>query len=109
MSSLCARFDLMEKLAGAVKDNAQDDLDLVHVYLCLIQKYTTRGQLKKAMETGEEILEKLGCKLSPLSTEQWQQILVQIKPSLAGKSVEDVMQFERAHPNGCRENCRDLI
>ena len=94
MSSLCARFDLMEKLAGAVKDNAQDDLDLVHVYLCLIQKYTTRGQLKKAMETGEEILEKLGCKLSPLSNEQWQQILVQIKPSLVGKSVEDVMQFE---------------
>ena len=46
------------------------------------------------METGEEILEKLGCQLSRLSPDQWQQTLVQIKPSLAGKSVADVMRFE---------------
>ena len=94
MSWLCGRFELMEKLAGAVKDNAQKDLDLANVYLCLIQAYTNQGQLRKAMETGEEILEKLGCQLSPLSPDQWQQILVQIKPSLAGKSVEEVMRFE---------------
>ncbi|MCH2290282.1 MAG: AAA family ATPase, partial [SAR324 cluster bacterium] len=94
MSSLCGRFDLMEKLAGAVKDNARDDLDLTNVYLCLIQAYTIHGELKKAMETGEDILEKLGCKLSRLSPDQWQQTLVQIKSSLAGKSAEEVMQFE---------------
>ena len=52
------------------------------------------GELKKAMETGEEILEKLGYQLSRLSLDQWQQTLVQIKPSLAGKSVADVMRFE---------------
>ncbi len=46
------------------------------------------------METGEEILEKLGYQLSHLSPEQWQQTLVQIKSSLAGKSVADVMRFE---------------
>ncbi len=94
MSWLCGRFDLMEKLAGAVKDNAREDPDLANIYLCLIQAYTTRGELKKAMETGEEILEKLGCQLSRLSPDQWQQTLVHIKSSLAGKSVEDVMWFE---------------
>ena len=94
MSSLCGRFELMEKLAGAVKDNAREDPDLVNVYRCRIQAYTTQGELKKAMETGEEILEKLGCQLSHLSPDQWQQTLVQIKSSLAGKSVADVMRFE---------------
>ena len=94
MSSLCGRFELMEKLAGAVKDNAREDPDLANVYQCLIKAYTTRGELKKAMETGEEILEKLGCNLSHLSLDQWQQTLVQIKSSLAGKSVADVMRFE---------------
>ena len=95
MSWLCGHFELMEKLAGAVKDNAQQDLDLANVYQCLIQAYTTQGELKKAQETGEEILEKLGCQLSHLSLDQWQQTLVQIKSSLAGKSVADVMQFEK--------------
>ena len=94
MSSLCGRFELMEKLAGAVKDNARADPDLVNVYRCRIQAYTTRGELKKAQETGAEILEKLGCQLSRLSLDQWQQTLVQIKPGLAGKSVADVMRFE---------------
>ena len=94
MSSLCGRFELMEKLAGAVKDNAREDPDLVNVYRCRIQAYTTRGELKKAQETGAEILEKLGYQLSRLSLDQWQQTLVQIKPSLAGKSVADVMRFE---------------
>ncbi len=95
MSWLCGRFDLMEKLAGAVKDNAQKDPDLANVYQCLIKAYTTRGELKKALETGEEILEKLGCQLSRLSPGQLQQALAQIKSGLAGKSVEEVMQFER--------------
>ena len=94
MSWLCGRFELMEKLAGAVKDNAREDPDLANVYLCRIQAYTNQGELKKAMETGEEILEKLGCQLSRLSLDQWQQTLVQIKSSLAGKSVADVMRFE---------------
>ena len=94
MSWLCGRFDLMEKLAGAVKDNAREDLELVNVYRCRIQAYTTRGELKKAQETGAEILEKLGYQLSRLSLEQWQQTLVQIKPGLPGKSVADVMRFE---------------
>ena len=94
MSSLCGRFELMEKLAGAVKDNTREDLDQANVYRCRIKAYTTRGELKKAMETGEEILEKLGCNLTHLSLDQWQQTLVQIKPSLAGKSAEEVMQFE---------------
>ena len=94
MSWLCGRFELMEKLAGAVKDNAREDLDLANVYLCLIKAYTTQGELKKALKTGEEILEKFGCKLSRLSPDQWQQTLVQIKPSLAGKSAEEVMRFE---------------
>ena len=100
MSSLCGRFELMEKLAGAVKDNARADLDLANVYRCRIQAYTSRGELKKAMETGEEILEKLGCQLSRLSPGQWQQALAQIKSGLAGKSVEEVMQFEPlTHPD----------
>ena len=94
MSWLCGRFELMEKLAGAVKDNAREDLDQANVYRCRIKAYTTRGELKKAMETGEEILEKLGCNLTHLSLDQWQQTLVQIKSSLAGKSVADVMRFE---------------
>ena len=94
MSWLCGRFELMEKLAGAVKENVRADLDLANVYRCLIQAYTTRGKLKKALETGEEILEKLGCQLSRLSLDQWQQTLVQIKSSLVGKSVADVMRFE---------------
>ena len=94
MSWLCGRFELMEKLAGAVKDNARADLDLANVYRCRIQAYTTQGELKKAMETGAEILEKLGYQLSRLSLDQWQQTLVQIKSSLAGKSVADVMRFE---------------
>ena len=94
MSSLCGRFELMEKLAGAVKDNTREDLDQANVYRCRIKAYTTRGELKKAMETGEEILEKLGCNLTHLSLDQWQQALVQIKSSLAGKSVADVMRFE---------------
>ncbi len=94
MSWLCGRFELMEKLAGAVKDNAREDLDLANVYQCLIKAYTTQGELKKALKTGEEILEKLGCQLSRLSLDQWQQTLVHIKPSLAGKSAEEVMQFE---------------
>ena len=94
MSWLCGRFNLMENLAGAVKDNTRQDLDLANVYQCLIKAYTTRGELKKAQETGEEILKKLGCQLSRLSLDQWQQTLVQIKSSLAGKSVADVMRFE---------------
>ena len=94
MSWLCGRFELMEKLAGAVKDNAREDQDLVNVYQCRIKAYTNQGELRKAMETGEEILEKLGYQLSRLSLDQWQQTLVQIKPSLAGKSVADVMRFE---------------
>ena len=94
MSWLCGRFELMEKLAGAVKDNAREDPDLANVYQCLIKAYTTQGELKKALKTGEEILEKFGCKLSRLSPDQWQQTLVQIKPSLAGKSAEEVMRFE---------------
>ena len=52
MSWLCGRFELMEKLAGAVKDNAREDLDLANVYRCLIQAYTTRGELKKAHGNG---------------------------------------------------------
>ena len=94
MSWLCGRFELMEKLAGAVKDNAREDPDLANVYQCLIKAYTTQGELKKALKTGEEILEKFGCKLSRLSPDQWQQTLVQIKSSLAGKSVAEVMRFE---------------
>ena len=94
MSWLCGRFELMEKLVGAVKDNAREDLDLVNVYRCRIKAYTNQGELKKAMETGEEILEKLECQLSRLSLDQWQQTLVQIKSSLAGKSVAEVMRFE---------------
>ena len=94
MSWLCGRFELMEKLAGAVKDNARQDPDLANVYQCRIKAYTNQGELSKAMETGEEILEKLGCQLSRLSLDQWQQALVQIKSSLAGKSVKDVMRFE---------------
>ncbi len=94
MSWLCGRFELMEKLAGAVKDNVREDPDLANVYQCLIKAYTNQGELKKAMETGEEILEKLGYQLSRLSLDQWQQTLVQIKPGLAGKSVADVMRFE---------------
>ena len=94
MSWLCGRFELMEKLASAVKDNAREDLDLVNVYRYRIQANTTQGELKKAMEMGEEILEKLGCQLSHLSPDQWQQTLVQIKSGLAGKSVADVMRFE---------------
>ena len=94
MSWLCGRFDLMEKLAGAVKDNAREDPDLANVYRCLIKAYTNQGELKKAMETGAEILEKLGYQLSRLSLDQWQQTLVQIKSGLAGKSVADVMRFE---------------
>ena len=94
MSWLCGRFELMEKLAGAVKDNARENPDLANIYLCRIQAYTIQGELKKAMETGEEILEKLGCQLSRLSPDQWQQTLVQIKSGLAGKSVADVMRFE---------------
>ena len=94
ISWLCGRFELMEKLAGAVKDNAREDPDLATVYQCMIKTYTTQGELKKALKTGEEILEKLGCNLSRLSLDQWQQTLVQIKSGLAGKSVEDVMRFE---------------
>ncbi len=94
MSWLCGQFDLMEKLAGAVKDNAREDPDLANVYQCLIKAYTNQGELKKALKTGEEILEKLGCQLSRLSPGQWQQTLVQTKSSLAGKSAEEVMQFE---------------
>ncbi len=94
MSWLCGRFELMEKLAGAVKDNAREDPDLATVYQCRIKNYTTQGELKKALKTGEEILEKLGCNLNRLSLDQWQQTLVQIKSGLAGKSVEDVMRFE---------------
>ena len=48
MLRLCGRFDLMEKLAGAVKDNAREDL--ANVYLCLIKAYTNQGELKKARE-----------------------------------------------------------
>ncbi len=94
MSSLCGRFELMEKLAGAVKDNAREDPDLANVYRCRIKAYTNQGELKKAQETGAEILEKLGCQLSRLSLDQWQQTLVQIKSGLDGKSVADVMRFE---------------
>ena len=94
MSWLCGQFDLMEKLAGAVKENVREDLDLANVYQCLIKAYTNQGELKKALKTGEEILEKLGCQLSRLSPGQWQQTLVQIKSGLAGKSAEEVMQFE---------------
>ena len=94
MSWLCGQFDLMEKLACAVKENAREDLDLANVYQCLIKAYTNQGELKKALKTGEEILEKLGCQLSRLSPGQWQQTLVQIKSGLAGKSAEEVMQFE---------------
>ena len=94
MSWLCGRFELMEKLADAVKDNVREDPDLVNVYQCRIKAYTIQAKLKKALETGEEILEKLGCQLSPLSLDQWQQTLVHIKSSLAGKSVADVMRFE---------------
>ena len=43
MSSLCGRFELMEKLAGAVKDNTREDLDQANVYRCRIKAYTTRG------------------------------------------------------------------
>ncbi len=114
MSWLCGRFDLMEKLASAVKDNAQQDLDLANVYQCLIEAYTAQGKLKKAMETGEEILKKLGCKLSHLSPNQWQQTLVQVKSSLAGKSVEEVMRFEQltqpeAEYRGIFENATEGI
>ena len=59
MSWLCGRFELMEKLAGAVKDNAREDPDLANVYLCRIQAYTTRGELKST-GNGRGILEKLG-------------------------------------------------
>ena len=114
MSWLCGRFDLMEKLASAVKDNAQQDLDLANVYQCLIEAYTAQGKLKKAMETGEEILKKLGYKLSHLSPNQWQQTLVQVKSSLAGKSVEEVMRFEQltqpeAEYRGIFENATEGI
>ena len=95
MSWLCGRFELMEKLAGAVKDNAREDPELANVYLCLIKAYTNQGELKKAMETGEEILKKLRCNLSRLSLDQWQQTLVQIKSGLVGKSFADVMRFEQ--------------
>ena len=37
MSWLCSRFELMERLAGAVKDNAREDPDLANVYLWLDQ------------------------------------------------------------------------
>ena len=94
MSWLCGRFELMEELAGAVKDNAREDLDLANVYQCQIKAYTIRGELKKAMEMGEEILKKLGYQLGRLSPDQWQQTLVQIKSGLAGKSVADVIRFE---------------
>ena len=65
MSWLCGRFELMEKLAGAVKDNAREDPDLANVYRCRDPGVYDPGRIKEGHGNGRGNSREIGVSTEP--------------------------------------------
>ncbi|WP_445248262.1 ATP-binding protein, partial [Microcoleus sp. OTE_8_concoct_300] len=86
---LNANFEEAEHLLEVVLQEAKTLLDRVKVYEVKIQSYISQYRMSEAIETGLEVLEKLGISLSQMSEDPG--ILIQI---IAIKMAEENKQIE---------------
>ena len=86
---LNANFEEAEHLLEVVLQEAKTLLDRVKVYEVKIQSYISQYRMSEAIETGLEVLEKLGISLSQMS--EYPEILIQI---IAIKMAEENKQIE---------------
>ncbi|OCR02245.1 hypothetical protein BCD67_19775 [Oscillatoriales cyanobacterium USR001] len=86
---LNANFARAEQLLEVVLQEAKTLLDRVKVYEVKIQSYISQYRLSEAIETGLEVLEKLGISLSQMSEDPG--ILIQ---AIARKLAEENKQIE---------------
>ncbi|HEY9298485.1 MAG TPA: serine/threonine protein kinase, partial [Phormidium sp.] len=86
---LNANFARAEQLLEVVLQEAKTLLDRVKVYEVKIQSYISQYRMSEAIETGLEVLEKLGISLSPISEDP--EILIQ---AISQKLVEENKKIE---------------
>ena len=90
----CTRYDLMETLAKQAIDNSEDVLDKARAYEVMIEAYTMKNDLRKAVDTGSYVLSLLGVRL-PRNPNILHVIAGYLKTRhmLRGKTFEDIIQL----------------
>ncbi|RKZ90543.1 MAG: hypothetical protein DRR19_09765, partial [Candidatus Parabeggiatoa sp. nov. 1] len=87
-------FEQMEQWVEVVLQQAKTVLDKVKAYEVKIQAYQAQNQAKKALDTGLEVLDKLGIKF-PKFPKKWHILLnlLRTKLILLGKRTEDLINL----------------
>lgn len=93
-AELSADYEMMEKLAGEVLQNAKTILDKIKVYEATIFASMAQNQLLEAIRTGLHVLRQLGVKMpeKPGKLRILYELLF-VKLSLMGKSVENLINL----------------
>ncbi|MEG4309765.1 MULTISPECIES: protein kinase domain-containing protein [unclassified Microcoleus] len=88
---LNGNFEQAEQLLEVVLQEAKTLLDMVKVYEVKIQSYISQDRFSEAIETGLEVLEKLGISLSQMSEDPGILIhAIAIKLAEENKQIEDL-------------------
>ncbi len=90
----CTLYDLMETLAKQAIENSKDVLDQARAYEVMIEAYTMKNDLRKAVDTASYALRFLGVRL-PRNPNILHVILSYLKTRylLRGKTFEDIIQL----------------
>jgi len=91
----CTKYDLMEKLANEAIQNCRNVLDQARAYEVMIEAYTIRNDLEKALEMAKNILRPLGVKL-PAKPTKIHVFLGYLKTKIIkrNKRLEDIMNLK---------------
>ena len=91
---LSGHFDEMERLVEAVFSHAKTVLDTVKAYDSRIQSWLSRGNPKEALETGLEVLQRLGISLVEVPSQlDVQAGLEETASRFAGREIEDLIDL----------------
>ncbi|MBW4636411.1 MAG: AAA family ATPase [Iphinoe sp. HA4291-MV1] len=84
-------FELAERLSNVALEKARELVEKIKLYEINIQSYLSRRQYKLAIDTGIQVLKKIGLTISD-STENIRFLLGQLKRKLTleGKQIEDL-------------------
>ncbi|MBW4518841.1 MAG: AAA family ATPase [Scytolyngbya sp. HA4215-MV1] len=91
---LSGHFDEMEQLVEVVLSRAKTVLDTVKAYDSKIQAWLSRGAPQAALETGLEVLQRLGIRLVEAPSQlDVQAGLAETTARLAGREIEDLIDL----------------
>jgi predicted ATPase/signal transduction histidine kinase/GAF domain-containing protein/tRNA A-37 threonylcarbamoyl transferase component Bud32 len=91
---LSGHYEEMEQLVEAVLNHAKTALDTVKVYDSKIQTWMSQGDLKEAVKTGLEVLQRLGISLVEAPSQlDVQAGLEETAAQLAGREIEDLIDL----------------